>query len=142
MRSSLRISNRRQSTRRRGFTLMEVLLVLAILVILGSIVTVSVLKMQATAFKDAARTQLRSFEDAIKLYQLHVNQVPSNLDSLVELPADLPNQTKWQGPYIDKQIPLDPWDQPYQYEVIDDERYNIFSAGPDRTPSTDDDITL
>jgi general secretion pathway protein G len=131
----------RRNRRRRGFTLMEVLLVLAILVILGSIVTVSVIRMQGTAYRDAAKTQIKSLEQAITQYQLHVGQVPSNLDALVELPPDIPNQAKWQGPYIDKVIPADPWDQPYQYEALNAEQYHIFSSGPDRTPQTEDDIS-
>lgn len=141
MRFSTRTISRRINRRRRGFTLMEVLLVLAILVILGSIVTVNILRMQGTAYKDAAKTQIKGFEQAITQYQLHVGQVPSSLDALVELPPDIPNQAKWQGPYIDKMIPADPWDQPYQYETLNAEQFRVYSAGPDRTPQTEDDIT-
>jgi general secretion pathway protein G len=131
--------------RRRGFTLMEVLLVLAILVILGGIVSVSVLQMQANANKDAARTQLNGFKTAITLYQMDVGQVPSEdaaFDALINPPADLPNVSKWKGPYFDKSIPLDPWDNQYIYEWLNAEQYRIYSAGPDRTPQTEDDITL
>lgn len=131
--------------RRRGFTLMEVLLVLAILVILGSIVTVSVIQMQKSAYKDAAKSQLHAFESAIEAYQLDVGQVPSEgagFDALINVPADLPNQTKWRGPYFTKSIPSDPWDQPYVYEWISADQYRIYSAGPDGAPQTDDDITL
>ncbi|WP_425616413.1 type II secretion system major pseudopilin GspG [Anatilimnocola sp. NA78] len=129
-------------SRRRGFTLMEVLLVLAILVILGSIVTVSVIRMQRTAYIDAAKSQLQIFDAAITQYQLHIGTVPSDIEALVSLPQDIPNQAKWQGPYLGKQLPSDPWDQPYQYEMINDESFHIFSSGPDRQPQTDDDINL
>jgi general secretion pathway protein G len=131
--------------RRRGFTLMEVLLVLAILVILGSIVTVSVIQMQRKAYQDAAKSQLHAFESAIEAYQLDVGQVPtegSGFDALINVPPDLPNQNKWRGPYFTKSIPLDPWDNEYVYEWLNPDQYRIYSAGPDRAPQTDDDITL
>ncbi len=131
--------------RRRGFTLIEILLVLGILVILGGIVGVSVLKMQQTAFERAAKTQLHSFEAAITAYQLDVGQVPTEgagFDALVNVPPDLTNQTKWKGPYFNKSIPADPWDQPYVYEWLSADSYRIYSAGPDKTPQTDDDINL
>jgi general secretion pathway protein G len=124
---------------------MEVLLVLAILVILGSIVTVSVLQMQKNAYLDTAKTQLSAFEQAISQYQLDIGQVPSEgagLDALINVPADLPNQAKWRGPYFTKSIPTDPWDQQYIYEWVSADQYRIYSAGPDRAPQTDDDITL
>ena len=131
--------------RRRGFTLMEVLLVLAILVILGGIVSVSVLQMQKNANRDAAKTQLNGFKTAITLYQMDIGQVPSEdaaFDALINPPADLPNPAKWKGPYFDKSIPLDPWDHQYVYEWLNADQYRIYSAGPDGTPQTDDDITL
>jgi len=128
--------------RRRGFTLMEVLLVLAILVILGSIVTVSVIRMQKTAYIDAAKSQLQVFDAAITQYQLHVGTVPPDIEALFNVPQGIPNQAKWQGPYLAKQQPNDPWDQPYQYESLDDDSFNIFSTGPDRQAGTEDDITL
>ena len=135
----------RLATKRRGFTLIEILLVLGILVILGGIVGVSVLQMQKTAYERAAKTQLHSFEAAITAYQLDVGQVPTEgaaFDALVNAPPDLTNQTKWKGPYFNKSIPLDPWDQQYIYEWLSADSYRIYSAGPDKTPQTDDDITL
>jgi len=124
---------------------MEVLLVLAILVILGGIVSVSVLQMQANANKDAAKTQLNGFKQAITLYQMDVGKVPSQdvgFDALINIPPDLPNTTKWKGPYFDKSIPLDPWDHQYNYEFLNDSQYRIWSSGPDGISDNDDDITL
>ena len=68
-----RLRRRRQA----GFTLMEVLLVLAILVILGSMVGVFIIGMQKTAYEDAARTQIGMFENALDTYRLHVGSYPS-----------------------------------------------------------------
>jgi general secretion pathway protein G len=136
--------------RRRGaFTLLEVLLVLAILVILGSMVTVFFARTQQGAYEKAARAQISAFEQAIDLYRLHVGTYPSasqGLESLRVPPADLKNPLKWQGPYIKDQIPLDPWDNPYQYEVLDTSAmsltpYRILSWGADGVEGTEDDIS-
>jgi general secretion pathway protein G len=136
------VIRRRSRGKRRGFTLIEILLVLGILVVLGSIVGVSVLQMQATAYQRAAKTQLHAFDQAITQYQLDVGQPPSSLDALVNAPDDLPNTDKWKGPYLPKAVPLDPWDQPYNYEVVGDSQFQIFSSGKDRVAQTNDDITL
>jgi general secretion pathway protein G len=143
MRSSLGVRRRQ----RRGFTLIEILLVLGILVILGGIVGVSVLQMQATAYERTAKAQLQSFENAITAYQLDIGQVPSQqagLNALVNAPDDLPNPAKWKRPYFNKAIPLDPWDTEYNYEVVDASlgQYVIYSSGPDRVAQTADDIKL
>src|SRR5438552_13325601 len=110
----------RRRSRSRGFTLMEILLVLAILVVLGAMVGVGYSRVQVNAMKSAARTQVGLLEDATKLYILDVGSPPSSLDSLITLPPDLSNPNKWQGPYLEKQtLPVDPWNNPYQYEVTD-----------------------
>lgn len=125
---------------RRGFTLMEVLLVLAILVILGGTATFFFAGMQTNANKRAALTQINATKSFLEAYHLDVGTYPASLDDLYQAPADLRNPNKWQGPYIDKPIPPDPWDNPYQYEVSGNQ-YKIWSFGPDGTNNTEDDIT-
>lgn len=123
----------RRFKHRAAFTLMEILLVLAILVVLGSMVTLGYSKIKVESDKKAARAQIQMLEDATKLYILHVGTPPSSLDSLVTLPPDLANPNKWEGPYLDKTtLPADPWNQPYQYEVIDPAtgKFKIWSSGP------------
>ena len=123
---------RRRSVR-HAFTLMEILLVLAILVVLGSMVTLGYSKIKLESDKKAARTQIGLLEEATKLYILHVGTPPSSLDSLVTLPPDLANPNKWEGPYLDKTtLHSDPWNQPYQYEVTDptNGKFRIWSSGP------------
>ena len=141
-----RRSHRRRRRRRRGgFTLMEVLLVLAILVILGSMAVVSYTTIFGGAKEDSARTQLGIFEQAIKLYQLHVGTYPTTNQGILALkapPADLPDPSKWRGPYLEKDIPLDPWGNPYQYELIGPSQYRFWSWGPDGMDGTDDDIIV
>ncbi|PQO25429.1 type II secretion system protein GspG [Blastopirellula marina] len=131
------------SRRRRravtGFTLIEVLLVLVILVILGSIVGVSVFGVQKQALEKAAKTQVESIESAIKFYKLNMNKAPESLDNLITQPSD-DKGNKWKGPYWEEDtIPLDPWENEYQYEVNGAD-YKVWSMGPDGASGTEDDI--
>ncbi|MGY8733267.1 MAG: type II secretion system major pseudopilin GspG [Pirellulales bacterium] len=135
---------------RLGFTLMEVLLVMAILVILGSIVVASFTDILATSKEDAAQTQLQMFELPLNNYQMHVGQFPdteTGLESLRTPPTDGNLQQKWRGPYLQKSIPADPWGNDYNYTRENDPQtnrmgYRIWSAGADMTAETEDDISV
>ncbi len=136
----------RRNRRRTAFTLMEVLLVLAILVILGSFVTVGYVQLQRNANNDAARSQISMLEDAVQFYALAVGTPPSTeqgLSALLTAPSDLKNVNKWQGPYLkEQQVPLDPWGGEYQYEMIDQKAgtYKVWSNGPNGQQGDEDDI--
>ena len=135
---------RRRRARRRGFTLMEVLLVMAILVILGSMVGFYISGMKKSADEDAARLQIGMLEQQLDAYRLHVGSYPTSnqgLQALRVAPADLANPNKWRGPYANKDIPPDPWGNPYQYELINAEQFHIWSWGPDGINGSDDDIS-
>ena len=138
----MRIGVRRQR-RRKAFTLMEVLLVLVILVILGSLVGVGISRTRTRAFTDSATSQIKMFGKALKLYEMDVRSYPTSsqgLDALIKLPAGLVNESRWRGPYLEASVlPLDPWDNSYQYESSGD-GIKISSPGPDGIPSSDDDI--
>ncbi len=117
---------------------------MVILVILASLTGVYIRKTQQTALIDAARAQIGLFEDALKLYEIHVRNFPTTaqgLDSLINMPAGLANESRWRGPYLEgKQVPLDPWDHPYRYELADGDKPVITSAGADSVDGSDDDI--
>jgi general secretion pathway protein G len=101
--------------RKRGFTLIEVLLVLVILVILASLATFNILSAQKKAYRKTAQTQVELLDKAVLSYQLDIGTFPNNLQALVSPPADIPDPTKWQGPYLSRDVlPLDPWRKPYQ----------------------------
>jgi len=142
--------SRQRQNDRLGFTLMEVLLVMAILVILGSIVVASFTDILATSKEDAAKTQLQMFELPLNNYQMHVGQYPSTesgLEALRTPPNDGNLQQKWRGPYLQKTIPTDPWGNPYNYANEMDPQTNrpgfrIWSFGADRSSGTDDDIII
>jgi general secretion pathway protein G len=135
----------RRRCRRRGFTLMEILLVLAILVILGALVGVAYNKIQRNAYIDSAKAQIKLLDTGIRSYQLDVGKYPSTdqgLDGLLNPPADAP-PGKWRGPYLDAtQLPLDPWGNPYNYTLLSPDEFEITSNGPDSAPGTDDDVRI
>ncbi|MEM7313998.1 MAG: type II secretion system major pseudopilin GspG [Planctomycetota bacterium] len=137
--------SRSRRARRSGFTLIEVLLVLVILVILASLVGFYVQGAQKRALADAAKTQIGRLKLCVDAYMVDVRTYPSTsqgLNALVSPPSDLPNQTRWRGPYLEgKNVPLDSWDQPYQYQMIDGGNYRIWSVGPDGSDGTADDIS-
>lgn len=102
--------------RQGGFTLIEVLLVVAILVILAALVVPNISKMFSGSQENIAKAKISGLKTAIEAYHLHCNTYPSSLDALLSPPGDLPNPAKWQGPYVDNQQSLlDPWDKPYNY---------------------------
>lgn len=140
----MRSTHVRRSRRRGGFTLMEVLLVLAILVILGALVAMNFGNVLGDADRKAARSQIGLFEPALKMYYLHLKTYPASLEALRSPPTDLPNPAKWQGPYLEKPIPLDPWGRPYQYSFpgrySDPNSYDLWSLGADGADGTEDDI--
>ena len=142
MNRSLQLRRQRQP-RPSGFTLMEVLLVLVILVILGSFAVGMFTSTQKKAQMKAAAAQIGGFATPIGSYYLDTNEYPPDLQSLRSPPASMQNPAKWQGPYLNKDVPPDPWGNPYQYAFpgrYRPEEYDIWSYGPDGVDGTEDDI--
>jgi general secretion pathway protein G len=134
--------------RRRGFTLMEVLLVLVILVVLMGFAVPSLLSGKKKADLDAAKAQIGLFRPALERYALNLGDFPTTeqgLDALSESPSDLEEEKKseWAGPYIST-ISKDPWGHKFFYEFPPthgtSEFPDIWSSGPDGKDGTEDDI--
>jgi len=138
--------HRRRRTREAGFTLVEVLLVLVILVVIASLAVTAYGPVRKQANVKAARAQIGVFESALGIFQVNIGDYPSTdqgLESLREAPSDLNNPDDWAGPYLQKAVPKDPWGQPYQYEypgTHDEQMPDIWSMGPDMQNGTDDDV--
>jgi len=136
----------KRPNRRGGFTLMEVMLVLLILVIIGSVATVAVIQMQRNANIEAAKAQILAFESPLQIYHMNLGDYPASADGLAALrtvPSGLSNASKWAGPYLNKDVPLDPWGNEYRYEYPPKNQTDlpdIWSLGPDQIDGTEDDI--
>ena len=130
----------RQSRRRQGFTLIEILVVVVIIAVLAAVVVPNVIGRIKDAKVSAAIANIKSFDNAIDQFHLDTGQIPASLDALTTNPGT----NKWNGPYFKGQstIPPDPWGHPYIYKVPGDNGrdYDISSSGPDEQPGTGDDI--
>ena len=134
-----RFPNRNRS--RKGFTLMEVLIVMAILVILGTIVVTNFSGVLSQSKADSAKIQMQNFEQPLELYKLGMGKYPDEGIGLEGLINEPPNAAgKWRGPYLKAtEIPADPWNNPYKY-TADGAGFKIISVGEDNTADTEDDI--
>ena len=132
---------RRIPSRRRAFTLIELLLVLVILGVLALVVVPKFAGRSEAARKTAAQTDISMLEGQIDIFEQDCGRFPSNdegLGSLVQQPANAP---KWQGPYIKRGIPKDPWGNAYVYRYPGTQNvnsYDLYSLGPDGREGGDD----
>jgi general secretion pathway protein G len=139
---------KRECRRRDAFTLLELMIVLVILVLLFAMVGPRLLGSQKKADIKAARAQIGNLEAALNLYFVDNRSFPGSEDglkSLIEPPSDESKARKWDGPYLDDNVlPLDPWDNPYEYVYPPENNKrdfpDIWSAGPDGEADTEDDI--
>lgn len=142
-RSQLGVASCRRSThrcsRRRGFTLLELLLVLSILVVIGGIAVVNFGGAQNDANINATKTQLNAVKQAVEMYKIRLNGLPETLDALREGPSDAAKKAKWNDNPIMTEIPTDAWTNPLVYSV-NGNKYEIRSGGLDGQVNTEDDI--
>ena len=128
---------------RAGFTLIEVLLVLVILVVLGAIAVPMYTGIQSNAEIRAAKTQVTMLEQAIDNFRLEAKKYPSDLKDLVVRPSDLAAE-HWAGPYVKENKELeDPWNHPINYAnpgKHNSSSYDVWSLGPDGQDGSEDDV--
>ena len=132
-----RIHSAGAAHRNAGFTLVEVLLVVAILGILAGVVVVNFGGKQKGAMIKATRASISAICTAIDLYEVDNGAFPATLQGLVQSAGE-PN---WSGPYIKGGLPIDAWGTAFNYAKVGDRDYEVRSAGPDRQMSSADDIT-
>ncbi|AQA18279.1 type II secretion system protein GspG [Halioglobus japonicus] len=126
-----RLGRRLQS----GFTLMELLVVLAILGLLMALVGPNVLNQLGGAKTKTAGIQIKDLEQALEMYKLDVGRYPSTQEGLEALVSKPGSITGWNGPYLKSDVPMDPWNRPYNYKYPgDNAEVDIFTYGANGTP--------
>ena len=138
---------RARGTRRDGgFTLLELLVVLAILALIATFAAPRVLKYLGGARTDSARLQIESLATVLDLYRLEVGRYPSEdegIEALIERPSGV---EKWNGPYVRKREQLiDPWGRAFEYhypgEHAEYDLYSLGADGQDGGEGEDQDVT-
>ncbi|MDM8546358.1 type II secretion system major pseudopilin GspG [Candidatus Venteria ishoeyi] len=122
---------RQHKHRQSGFTLMELLIVMAIIAMLAGLAVPNIIDSFGGAQRDGAKGQISALETALDSYRLDVGKYPANLDALIKNPG---SNKRWNGPYLKKQsLPQDPWGNDYQYRKPGrhNNPYDLYSMGPD-----------
>ena len=127
------MSNEMRKRRERGFTLVEIMVVVVILGTLIALVGPDIWTMLFEGNYAAAQAQMKNFESAIDTYKMRNKKLPDNLEELTE--------TNGRNPHpLMKSIPQDPWGNPFEYRKLDRNNYQLRSNGEDGLPETDDDV--
>jgi general secretion pathway protein G len=130
---------------RRGFTLLELLVVILIIGLLTGIIAPRFMSQISRSEVTTARAQMDAFRKAIEAFRIDNGRYPTTaegLDALVTAPS---GATRWNGPYLQGAIPVDPWGTKYQYQAPgpNGRDYQILSYGRDRAPGgTGDDADI
>lgn len=127
---------RRNRLHHQGFTLLELLVVILIIGLLTGIVAPRFLGQISRSEITATRAQLDAFDKALQAYRMDIGRYPNasqGLRALVAQPADEP---RWRGPYLQGEVPTDPWGSPYQYRSPGQggRDFDLSSYGRDRAP--------
>jgi general secretion pathway protein G len=136
--------------RRRGFTLLELLVVIAVIAILAGLVSPMIFRNVGDAKVSATRSQIEMLGLALDAYRLDNDYYPSTgqgLAALIQAPSVEPLPRNWRGPYLRKGVPLDAWGRPYLYKSPGEQNpqsYDLLSYGRDGAPGgagEDEDLT-
>jgi general secretion pathway protein G len=131
--------NERKNRQRAGITLIEMLVVVTIIALFAALVAPRMLRQGDKARVTAAREQIEAFMTALGSYKLDTGVFPSTEEGLQALRMKPANLDQWQGPYLPKDIPLDPWGHPYVYKYPGEhgDEPDIICYGGDGQPGGD-----
>ncbi len=112
----------------RGMTLVEIMVVMAIIAIIGTAIAFGVIPALAGSQKDAAKAQIDTISKGLDTFYVKHREMPDNLEALVE------------EEYLTTDQLLDPWKKPFTYEVVSARKFSLCSAGENKQPGDEDDI--
>lgn len=121
----------------RGFTLIEMLVVLVLIGLLAGLVGPKLFGKVDSSKVQTAQTQVKMIKGALESMRLDIGRLPSTPEGLALLttpPQDEKTRARWRGPYLDGDLPLDPWDTPYQYALTPasgGQAFALYSLGAD-----------
>jgi general secretion pathway protein G len=127
-----------------GFTLIEILIVMVIIGLLAALVGPRMFGKVGKSKQKAAKAQISLLETALDTYRLDMGKYPTTDMGLevLRVKPDNDDNDKWDGPYLPKEIPLDPWGHPYEYRSPSEHGdYEIVSYGADGRPGGSDEDT-
>ncbi|MBP6218107.1 MAG: type II secretion system major pseudopilin GspG [Oligoflexales bacterium] len=130
----------RKRSHEKGMTLLEILIVVALLVTLMAVLARTVTQSADSAKQDQAKIGMGNLSQSLQLYKVHNGKYPNSsqgLDALIKEPAG--GNKKWRGPYAEERVLEDPWGNKYNYES-DGMKYKIISSGIDGAFGTPDDV--
>ena len=123
---------------KRGFTLLELLVVLVIIGLLVGYVAPRFFAQVGKSEVKTALAQIKALEDALDQYRLDVGRYPGSEQGLAALNAQPAGEARWQGPYLRKSVPNDPWGRAYVYQSPGTHgEYDLSSLGKDGQPGGD-----
>ena len=120
-----------------GFTLLELLVVLVIIGLLAGIVGPRLFSNVSKSEITTAKAQIDILSKALDQYRLDIGSFPSNQEGLNALVTPIAGEMRWRGPYLRKDVPLDPWGMPYQYKFPGSKQaddFDLYSFGRDKAP--------
>ena len=134
------IQNRQSKIQNRGFTLVELLVVMVIIGLLAALVVPTYIGRERKARSQAARAQIELLSTALDTFRLDVGRYPTTDEGLDALVAKPSGTDRWDGPYLKKVVPLDPWVKPYIYKSPGDHgAFDLLSYGADGVPGGEGD---
>jgi general secretion pathway protein G len=119
-----------------GFTLLELLVVMVIIGLLASFVGPRYFSQIGKSEVKSAKAQIDALEKALDQYRLDLGKYPTTEQGLVALVSKPANEAKWDGPYLKKTVPADPWGSPYVYKFPGEHNneFDLWSFGKDGQP--------
>ena len=135
--------SRSRPSPRRGFSLIELLLVLVILSMLSGLVIFNVAGRAEKAKKTGAKADISSIETELEVYNVDNGAYPTSDEGLQALITAPGSAKSWQGPYLKRGIPKDPWGNPYEYRCPGQHNttgFDLFSHGPNGQDAGGDEI--